>query len=249
MPADEPDDTPPADAEQSAEPSAVQLADEVERRLGHRFADLGLLTLALTHRSRTSEAGTGGSNERLEFLGDAVLGWVVADVAYRMFRNEPESVLNNVRKVVVNERALAGVARRLGLGSLLLLGKGEDRAGGRDKNSILADAMEAVIGAVYLDAGADAAHEFVARHFTPAIERASTDAGSLDHKSNLQEELVRRGHHPPRYETTGTGPDHDRVFTARAVVDGETLGEGTGSTKREAEQEAAQAALLLLRDH
>lgn len=228
------------------DPDRSLLVEEFDRAFGHRFGDVTLLELALSHRSWIGETGAGESNERLEFLGDAVLGLAVADIAFRSFPDEPESTLNDIRKVVVNERALADRARALGLGSLLRLGRGEDRAGGREKNSILADAMEAVIGAVYLDAGTVVAHGFVERHFSAMITAAPRNVSFADHKSALQELLARDGKRPPRYETSGSGPDHDRTFTSCVWVDGEERGRGTGSTKRDAEQDAARAAIAVL---
>lgn len=223
-----------------------RLADDFTAAFGHRFRDPALLELALSHRSWVSEAAAGESNERLEFLGDAVLGLAVADIAFRMFPDRPESALNDIRKVVVNERALADLARSLGLGAFLLLGRGEDRAGGRDKNSILADAMEAVIGAVYLDAGTDVARGFVERHFSSMIAAAPRNTDFTDHKSALQELLARDGKQPPRYETTGSGPDHDREFTSVVWIGDVERGRGSGSTKRDAEQDAARVAIAAL---
>lgn len=224
----------------------ARLIDDFDGAFGHRFADPALLERALAHRSWVSEAGAGESNERLEFLGDAVLGLAVADFAYRTFPDEPESALNDIRKVVVNERALADLARGLGLGRFLRLGRGEDKAGGRDKNSILADAMEAVIGAVHLDAGTDVARLFVERHFSAMIAAAPRNVAFADHKSALQELLARDGKRPPRYDTTGSGPDHDREFTAVVLVEDVERGRGSGSTKRDAEQDAARAAIASL---
>jgi len=234
---------------EGGEPDRAELVADFAAAVGHRFADASLLELALSHRSWVSESAAGESNERLEFLGDAVLGFAVAEIAYEMFPEVPESTLNDIRKVVVNERALADLARGIGLGRFLFLGRGEDKAGGRDKSSILADALEAVIGAVFLDAGTDAARAFVGRHFTGSIGAATRNTAFTDHKSALQELLARDGRRPPRYEVSGTGPDHYRVFTARVWVDEAVAGEGTGSTKREAEQDAARAALVGLGRH
>lgn len=215
---------------------------ECARRLGHTFGDLDLVRQALVHRSWQSEHGEPGNNERLEFLGDAVLGWVVADMAFHRFSDEAEGRLTDLRRAVVNMNALADLARRLGIGEFLLLGRGEDAAGGRDKNSILADALEAMIGAVYLDAGPDAARSLVRAWFTDEIESAIPNLEAFDMKTRLQELCARLELDSPSYDTTGEGPDHERVFTAVAVVRGRRRGTGTGRTKKAAEQEAATRA-------
>lgn len=221
---------------------------ELGERIHHRFNDLSLLRLALMHRSWMAEQGATTSNERLEFLGDAVLGWVVADLAYHQLSDQPEGKLSDLRQGVVNAQSLAEIARHVGIGEYLLLGRGEDVAGGRDKTSILADAFEAIIGAVYLDGGANAAAEFVRRHLESSIENAIPRLDTLDFKTRLQELVARMGLQSPKYSTIGEGPDHDKVFTAEVRVNKKVLGLGTGHTKKAAEQMAAEAALETLRE-
>ncbi len=228
--------------------SAKSDVNELERRLGHGFTDSTLLARALSHRSWVAESDDDHSNERLEFLGDAVLGWVVADIAFRQFVELPEGDLTDLRKSVVNATALAEVASELRLGDHLLLGKGEDAAGGREKVSIMSDAMEAVLGAVYLDAGADAAYRVIARLFSPRIQAAVDTLDQLDHKSALQELCARRGLSTPSYVVDSEGPDHEKVFTAAVLVDSETVGRGVGRSKKAAEQAAADKAFAALTD-
>jgi ribonuclease-3 len=211
--------------------------------LGHRFSDPALLHQSLSHRSWCGEQEGTPSNERLEFLGDAVLGLVVADHAYHRFPDLPEGRLAKIRAAVVNARVLAEAATELGLGDVLLLGKGEEASGGRTKASILADALEAVIGAVYLDAGWAASRPLVLRLLGERIDRAAAEPDDFDHKSRLQELAVRRGEGPPRYAVGGSGPDHDRHYEAEVFVGGVRRGAGEGSSKKDAEQAAALAAL------
>jgi len=218
----------------------------LEQRLGHEFDDPELLRRAMCHRSWVAESGDLHSNERLEFLGDAVLGWVIADLVFRQYPDLAEGALTDLRKSVVNARALAEVALELDIGAHLLLGRGEDAAGGRDKISILSDAMEAVLGAVYLDAGPDAAFELVRRLFVPRLDAAVDTLATLDYKSALQERLAHDGRMPPDYKVRSTGPDHDKRFFARVLVAKELLGEGAGSSKKAAEQAAASAAFAAL---
>lgn len=215
---------------------------ELARRLEHHFGDVGLLERAMTHRSWCAEHPGWVSNERLEFLGDAVLGWVVADTVFRQFADLPEGRLTDLRKAVVNAHALAEVARALGVGDFLLLGRGEDAAGGRQKDSILCDAMEAAIGAVYLDGGSDAAAHLVRRLVGEALDHAAERLDHLDHKTRLQELLAQRSSAPPRYDVSSDGPDHDRWFSATVLVDDTVMGRGEGSSKKRAEQAAAAEA-------
>ncbi len=218
---------------------AVALA----QRLGHTFSDLSLLQQALAHRSWCGEQEGGApSNERLEFLGDAVLGLVVAGFTYGRYPDFAEGKLAKVRSAVVNARVLAEVAADLGVGDVLLLGRGEEGSGGRAKASILADAFEAVLGAVYLDAGWEAAQRLVLRELGPAIARAGEEPDDFDHKSRLQEKAVRDGEGTPRYVVEGSGPDHDRAYVAQVFLGGTCLGVGEGRSKKDAEQEAARAA-------
>jgi ribonuclease-3 len=211
--------------------------------LGHTFSDLSLLEHALAHRSWCGEQEGGApSNERFEFLGDAVLGLVVARYAFERYPYFPEGMLAKVRSAVVNARVLAQVAEHLGVGDVLLLGKGEEASGGRAKASILADAFEAILGAVYLDAGYDAAETLVLRELSDAIARAGEEPDDFDHKSRLQERAVRNGEGTPRYVVVGSGPDHDRSYVAEVFVGGNLIGEGAGRSKKDAEQEAARNA-------
>jgi len=218
----------------------------LEQRLGHEFVRPELLRRALSHRSWVAESGEEHSNERLEFLGDAVLGWVIADLAYARYADLAEGALTDLRKSVVNARALAEVAEGLDLGAHLLLGRGEDAAGGRRKVSILSDAMEAVLGAVYLDGGSEAAFELVQRLFTPMLDVAVDSLDTLDYKSALQERLAQTGRPTPEYRIRSTGPDHDKRFFASVLVADELLGEGEGPSKKAAEQAAASMAFAAL---
>jgi len=222
-------------------------AQRLAERLGLELADRALLQQALSHRSWCAEQGGVPSNERLEFLGDAVLGLAVAEFCYRHFPDMPEGELAKVRAAVVNARVLAEVAERLEIGPAILLGKGEEASGGRTKPSILADAVEAVIGAVYLDVGWPAAERLVLGLLGDRIGRAAAEPGDFDQKGLLQELTVRHGSGIPRYVVVGTGPDHDRQFEAVVFVNGVQRGAGSGGTKKDAEQEAARQALHELR--
>ncbi|MFI5805431.1 ribonuclease III [Streptomyces sp. NPDC051561] len=213
----------------------------LEGRLGYHL-ESALLVRALTHRSFAYENGGLPTNERLEFLGDSVLGLVVTDTLYRTHPDLPEGQLAKLRAAVVNSRALAEVGRGLELGSFIRLGRGEEGTGGRDKASILADTLEAVIGAVYLDQGLEAASELVHRLFDPLIEKSSSLGAGLDWKTSLQELTAAEGLGVPEYLVTETGPDHEKTFTAAARVGGVSYGTGTGRSKKEAEQQAAESA-------
>jgi ribonuclease-3 len=197
---------------------------------------------ALSHRSWCAEAGDQPSNERLEFLGDAVLGLVVADHCHRSYPELSEGSLAKMRAAVVNTAVLAEVGVELGLGEAVKLGRGEDSSGGRRKSSILANTTEAVIGAVYLDGGWEAAFGFVMRLLDSRIAEAAAGPGSEDFKTRLQEVVARRIRELPHYEVVGTGPDHARRYTAQVFVAGEVVGEGRGRSKKDAEQAAARAA-------
>lgn len=223
-------------------PGASSSPSALEARIGYQFSDSGLLRLALTHRSWCAEHPDDESNERLEFLGDAVLGLIVTDVLFAQYPERPEGQLAKTRAVVVSAATLSDIGGEMSLGRHLRLGKGELVSGGREKASILADAVEAVIGAVYLDGGMESARRLVLQEFRPRIEGASRVPGLLDHKTRLQELAARIGNTPPRYVIDESGPDHDKRF--RAVVSiGEIAGVGEGSTKKEAEQRAAGAAV------
>jgi ribonuclease-3 len=218
-----------------------QAAAALAERLGVEI-DPELLVLALTHRSFAYEAGGLPTNERLEFLGDSVLGIVVTDRLYREHPDLPEGDLAKMRAACVSQRALADVAKEIGLGSCVLLGKGEVATGGADKDSILCDALEAIIGAVYLSHGLEASREFILRLLGPSLRRAAVSGAGLDWKTSLQEVCAERGLGSPRYEVAGDGPDHARSFTATVYIDDVPRGTGSGSAKKYAEQDAAAAA-------
>jgi ribonuclease III len=217
-------------------------------RLGWSVADDELLVRSLAHRSWCAENPGTGSNERLEFLGDAVLGLVVTDHLYRTYPEMPEGELAKVRASVVNSAALAELAAELDIGESLLLGKGEDQSGGRQKPSILADAMEALIGAVYLDQGWSASETMVMRLLGDRIESAAAGPGGQDYKTRLQELCARAFDHLPVYAVTDEGPDHAKLFHAVVHVRGRPEGEGRGRSKKQAEQAAARAAWEMLLD-
>lgn len=204
--------------------------------------DASSIELALTHRSYAYEAGGLPTNERLEFLGDSVLGIAITDELYHRHPDVPEGQLAKLRSAVVNARALAVVARTLHVGDYLLLGKGEESTGGREKSSILADTMEAIIGAVYLDHGIDVARSFVLRMFEDALIESESLGAGLDWKTSLQELTSSLGLGVPNYEVTEDGPDHAKQFEARVVLGESRHGFGRGSNKKEAEQQAASSA-------
>jgi ribonuclease-3 len=231
----------------------VRLRDEfedLEQRIGYPFRDRGLLEHALTHKSRAAEDASGGvaDNESLEFLGDAVLGLVVADLLFRQYPNYNEGQKSKIKASVVSTYSLARHAEQMGLGEHLLLGRGEEKTGGRFKQALLADAYEALIAAIYLDGGVDAAAAFLTRELQEAIETgASQTIVGQDYKSALQERLQALGRPLPEYRVAGeTGPDHRKVFSVEVVVDGDVLGAANGKAKKEAEQEAARLALARL---
>ena len=221
--------------------------DALIARLGVEISDPELVDEALSHRSWCAENPGNRSNERLEFLGDAVLGWVVADVAYRRYPAMSEGELTGVRKGVVNAGTLSEIAVELGLGEFLKLGKGEAAAGGANKQSILSDAVEALIGAVYIDRGTEAAYRFVQSLLTGRIGATAARLDELDYKSTLQELVAATARTPPVYVVSSSGPDHDKRFVAQVVVGGEVLGRGEGRSKRSAEQAAAAGATMRLR--
>jgi len=212
------------------------------KRLGWTFGDPELLERSVAHRSWCAETAGAKSNERLEFLGDAVLGLVVTDFLFRTYDSLPEGELAKVRASVVNSAALAEVAADLDIGAALLLGRGEDQSGGREKPSILADAMEAVIGAVYLDGGWKAAEDLIMGLLGERIEEAAAGPGGQDYKTRLQELAARRFDQLPRYEVVDDGPDHAKRFYASVLVAGERKGSGEGRSKKQAEQAAARVA-------
>jgi ribonuclease III len=216
--------------------------------------DEAALQLALTHSSYAYENGGGANNERLEFLGDAVLGQSVTWILFDTYRGIPEGELAKRRATVVSTNALADVARRIGLGEHLLLGRGEELTGGRNKASLLADALEAVIGVVFSARGHNAAHALVERLWGDMIRNEATFSADQDPKTALQEWAADNQVGPPVYDLSETGPDHEKVFTAKVTMPGWTkngdprtvLAEGKGSSKKNAEIEAARRALAFL---
>ena len=218
---------------------------QLSARLGYAFTDSSLLETAMHHRSWNAENDGGESNERLEFLGDAVLGWVVADIVYSQHSDLPEGKLTDLRKSVVNALALAEVAAELGIDEHLMLGKGEDAAGGREKTSILSDALEAVIGAMYIDAGPQVTHRVVSELMGTRIVDAVGGLDRLDAKTRLQE-LASRLEAQVHYKVKDEGPDHDKMFFATVFVGERKLGYGEGKSKKAAEQIAAEIACDVL---
>jgi ribonuclease-3 len=224
--------------------------DSLQHVIDYRFRDRGLLEHAMTHTSRANEDVSGGviDNESLEFLGDAVLGFVIADLLYREFPEFNEGQKSKIKAALVSTTTLARQAERLMLGEHLLLGRGEEKTGGRRKQALLADGYEALLAAIYLDGGVEQARAFIVREFTPLVEEVR-EHGLVghDHKSALQEYLQSRDESLPEYRIAGTiGPDHRKLFQVEVVVRGEALASATGASKKEAEQEAARLALQRL---
>ncbi len=222
---------------------------QLEERIGYHFGDRALLAAALTHKSYSNEQlhAAVPFNERLEFLGDAVLDLVVSEELFRMLPQAPEGELTRIRAEVVREKGLAEVAVGLDLGACLNLGRGEERSGGRDKESLLADALEALLGAVFCDGGFPAARQVAGGLFRPLLLASARRKVGVDHKTRLQEVIQARHGRPPSYALAQTeGPDHRRVYTAIVSFEGVTLGQGRGTNKKGAEQEAARHALAKL---
>lgn len=219
----------------------------LEGRLGYNFKNISLLKNALVHTSYANEVRNGvTSNERLEFLGDSVLSLIVSDHIFNKFSGMPEGELTRLRASLVCEKSLCSFARELDLGHFLYLGKGEDKGGGRDRDSILADAFEAVLAAIYLDGGMDAAKEYVMRFVLREIE-THTEENTKDYKTILQEIIQRNPEETVSYILTGSdGPDHDKSFTVEVHLNSNVIGEGTGKSKKQAEQMAAKQALKLM---
>lgn len=221
--------------------------EEFEKKLGYHFKENNLLLLALTHSSFANESKKGSheNNERLEFLGDAVLDMVVSEYIYRQFPEMPEGEMTKLRAAVVCEGSLAQLSRKLGVGRNLFLGKGEESTGGRTRDSILADAFEAIIGAVCIDGGIEAATQYVMRFMKEQIEKTKPGFHNLDCKTHLQEVVQKISKVPLQYAIVDEkGPDHNKVFLAEVTHDGKVLGQGSGRSKKEAEQNAAHAALI-----
>ena len=224
-----------------------QELDAFESRIGYRFKDRGLLEHALTHKSKAHEDPSGGvaDNESLEFLGDAVLGLVVAEALFRSFPSYNEGQKSKIKANLVSTASLAELAEQLGLGDHMILGRGEEKTGGRRKQALLADTCEALIAAIYLDGGLDPARGFLMRGFSSGIEDARLpDYFGRDHKSRLQERLQAHGRALPSYRVSGeVGPDHRKMFHVEVFVGDELIAQGVGRTKKEAEQEAAKHGL------
>ena len=224
--------------------------DSLQHVIDYRFRDRGLLEHAMTHTSRANEDVSGGvtDNESLEFLGDAVLGFVIADLLYREFPEFNEGQKSKIKAALVSTTTLARQAERLMLGEHLLLGRGEEKTGGRRKQALLADGYEALLAAIYLDGGVEQARAFIVREFAPLVEEVREHGlVGYDHKSALQEYLQSRDESLPEYRIAGTvGPDQRKLFQVEVVVRGEALASATGASKKEAEQEAARLALARL---
>jgi ribonuclease III len=226
----------------------------LEEHLGHKFHDIGLLEHALTHRSRAHEDASGGviDNESLEFLGDAVLGFVIADMLFQRFPTHSEGYKSKVKASIVSATSLTRLAEKIDLGRYVLLGRGEEKTGGRRKHAILADSFEAVIAAIYLDGGIEASREFIVSQFGPLLTMAGDQAAEAafteDWKSALQERLQAAGLGLPRYRVASVeGPDHRKRFDVEVLVGGQPTGRAEGRSKKEAEQQAAKAALEKLK--
>ena len=220
------------------------MINELEKAIGYQFRNITLLQNALSHSSYANERWHDSlkSNERLEFLGDSVLGMLVADHLYRTFPNRPEGELTRMRADMVCEKTLAKVANRLNLGRHLMLGKGEETGGGRNRDSILADAVESVLAACYLDGGMDAAVQFVQKFIL--VNVPVTKLHNTDYKTALQELVQQKKNQVIAYRLVGeSGPDHDKEFRVEVTLNDEVVGVGTGSSKKRAEQAAAQAAI------
>lgn len=223
---------------------------ELEERLGWRFTDKGLLDRALTHRSFANEnnASCNGDNERMEFLGDAVLQLIISDMLIRRFPDYTEGQLSKLRASVVNEQPLAVLSRKFGIGDYLLLGKGEETSGGRMKPSLLANALESIISAMFIDRGFEPAAAFLSGIFEPLIVEGNADDACLDYKTSLQELSMGVFKTAPRYSVLSeTGPDHDKLFEMALFIGDRLVATGVGRSKKEAEKQAARTGLELLR--
>ena len=220
----------------------------IEEKIGYSFIDKTLLETALTHSSYSREKdGLCEHNERLEYLGDAMLDAIIGEELYRMFPKEEEGFLSRTRSYLVCEKSLDAVARKIGIGENIRLSRGEEKTGGRERTSILADAMEAIIGAVFLDGGYDKAKAMVLEVFAEVIEDAGRGKFIItDYKSALQERLQAEGINieTVKYQDAGQeGPDHDKIFTVKLLIDGEEISQGTGKSKKQAQQNAAEQAM------
>jgi len=217
---------------------------DIQKKVGYHFKNRELLERSLTHKSYANENRVSSHNERLEFLGDAVLSLVISEYLMKTCPYSSEGDLSRLRAAVVSEPALASIARNIGLGNYLLLGRGEDQTGGRDKNSLLADCLEALIASIYLDAGNAAVETFVIRFFGDLIDKTCMTGGTLDYKTEVQELCQEQLKVLPEYRIVAeTGPDHQKKFSVELVIKGEVYGRGAGKSKKEAEQRAARVAM------
>lgn len=222
------------------------LAD-IQQRIAYQFSNAELLEIALTHKSYANENKVTYHNERMEFLGDAVLNLVVSEYLMKTCPDSTEGDLSRLRAAVVSEPALAAIAREIGLGSYILLGRGEEQTGGRDKGSLLANCLEALIASIYLDTGKESADAFVIRFFENIIKKTCTSRGTLDHKTELQELCQERLKQLPEYKVVSeSGPDHQKQFEVEVWIKGQVSGRGIGRSKKEAEQRAAKEAIARL---
>jgi ribonuclease-3 len=219
-------------------------SENLQQRIAYRFRDPGLLERSLTHKSYANENKVPYHNERMEFLGDAVLNLAVSEYLMKTCPASTEGDLSRLRATIVSEPALAGIARELDLGAYLLLGRGEEQTGGRDKDSLLGDCLEAVIGSLYLDGGKEASDAFILRFFHETIKKSCTAGGSFDYKTRLQEICQERLKLLPDYRVVSeSGPDHQKQFEVEVWIKGRLNGRGIGKSKKEAEQRAAKEAL------
>ena len=228
----------------------LERINQLENNIGYVYKDKSKAFQAITHSSYAYEHRHEGlsSNERLEFLGDSVLNFLITKKLFKEVSDMPEGEMSKLRASVVSEASLSQSAKKLNVGEVLLLGKGEEIMGGRKRPSILADAVEAIIGSIYLDRGLEAADEFVSRFLKENFEKAIKGTLFCDYKTKLQEEVQKGNNHSIKYAVIAeSGPDHDKVFTVAVFVNGEQLGQGTGKTKKEAEQKAAGDALNRLK--
>lgn len=223
-----------------------------EKKLGYKFKKPVLLKKGLTHKSFTNEKKLSPleHNERLEFLGDAVLELAISHLLMETFADQPEGELSKLRAAIVNENQLAELAQQIALGDFLYLGRGEDQTGGREKPSLLSDAYEAVLGAIYLDRGLKKAFQVVQRHYAEIIHRVGREGFAKDYKTRLQEEVQARFRSIPRYQLVrAVGPDHSKIFEVSLFIQEQLYGVGRGSSKKSAEQDAAKQALERLQSH
>jgi ribonuclease-3 len=223
---------------------------DIQQRIAYTFSNPELLERALTHKSYANENRVPYHNERMEFLGDAVLSLVVSEYLMKTCPDSTEGDLSRLRAAVVSEPPLAAIAREIGLGSYILLGRGEEQTGGRDKDSLLSNCLEALIASIYLDAGKDAAEAFVIRFFEDIIKKTCTSRATLDYKTEFQELCQERLKQLPEYRIVSeTGPDHQKQFEVEVWIKGQLSGRGIGRSKKEAEQRAAKEALEKLTEN